>query len=669
MSEQVGLRPGIPALGGVRFRILNYISRANDDLAELMKSRTFSVACMLVLTISSYFTTYWGLEKYTDITLVAVLASLGVQLTMLYSAVRLSALGGDDRSDGEEPWLYTIYFVAMIVSCFFSFASFHDMIEPANRRASDADIVIQAEWGKLYSTIRSAASSELITDTAEPYSNWASNMSRLLSQAQTLYNEVTAATKAKEAELNQIQSKQNEDGYVRRMTQLAGSKRSIDDRVNALKDSMDSMYAEYLAVKAKHETEIKFGGSPTNAGTITKAGNGDVAKRLEIEFRRKYAEYLNIKSSYDAELSKQEKINKELSSIESSISSNSDRNKNDEMRARVSELSVKINRLDELIKDVSAPPSKTSFSESELKGVYDSIMAWGNRCVQVKEAMSRVMVGVADAKILYVRRDSGDGLGEPDCAPPRTQKNDAIQGVSNLNDFIMNCAPDQVNTVMSSNRDERVNISDVLRGDSGAAYYVGFNNMKKKLQGCMSKTPQVSNRDAQQRVQEKIDDFNALLLKYNPTAHPFTRAIAAFERRDKPAMFAAVLAATIDGLILLIGLAARRKKNGNDVFQLEDDAQRDLNDRNQNIENLCHRHAEDLRKVALALGVGQSTEFDQATPRTVYKVSLDDPTLTDTWPCIGWMLKYKFLDIKDGHVVASQEMFARINELSDRYGV
>lgn len=84
-------------------------------------------------------------------------------------------------------------------------------------------------------------------------------------------------------------------------------------------------------------------------------------------------------------------------------------------------------------------------------------------------------------------------------------------------------------------------------------YQVDYAQIRDKVQSCLG----IIKIQDDQSVIEAQKEITDLLSAYNPEAHSFTRTVSAFERNDRKAIIALIIAISIDLLIILFGLAKR----------------------------------------------------------------------------------------------------------------
>lgn len=87
-------------------------------------------------------------------------------------------------------------------------------------------------------------------------------------------------------------------------------------------------------------------------------------------------------------------------------------------------------------------------------------------------------------------------------------------------------------------------------------YRVDYEGIREHVQKCLGI---INLQDGNSLVGAQTE-ITQLLAAYNPEAHSFTRTVSAFERSDRKAYIALIIAFAIDALILIFGLAGRNNK-------------------------------------------------------------------------------------------------------------
>lgn len=147
----------------------------------------FPSLAIVALSIASFFTTFQGFLNYAKFP-VALFASLGVQVLLAFVAASIGLMRwfGTTRT----LVLLIVYAGAMAVSSFFSFATFHRVIESEERLAEEADTFIRSEWTSVYTGVIQKVTGEfgerlarLRADGNDPYANWLEDYSQLGTEA------------------------------------------------------------------------------------------------------------------------------------------------------------------------------------------------------------------------------------------------------------------------------------------------------------------------------------------------------------------------------------------------------------------------------------------------------------------------------------------------------
>lgn len=551
-------------------RFLEKILNFNELLNFAASRRPFAVLAMVVLSVSSLVTTFLGFAEYTEFRLVSVCASLGIQLLMLYAAVQIAALPSFNTS--KALFLSLLFFVAMGISSFFSFAAFHDGIESEERRAEEGDTLLRSEWTRLYNGVREQIVREfdlrigaLAAGGADPYSQWRDELQEIVTLGTGFYATMLPLLNDRLADAEATQRRGQQDVNERRSEyeRLDDSVARVQSRVRSIELEKAQLEAEIQALQEQYDNEVESGGTPLGEDRRSIPGEGPIARglrddRRDAEFRlRRVQQDLNlVQREFDTLSAQRQDELDRLRTSEEVIASGSQG-----PVQRFGAAVVLVQQFQRTIEGVKLPPdsisSRNAEAVSELGRVLRSSVGL---CGTAKQQFNAALVAVSNAGISQQVIDSGRISNNSCDVHPAFANGETIANyISSFEQFIEQCNPIKLEQV------ETVNVG----GASGLAprqvYEENYRNLRDYFQRCLGLAPGFRSAPA---LESLMDGFRNLLLTYNPQAHPFTRAVAAFDRNDLPAILALVIALSIDGVILICGLALRDPlRNYDDISQ------------------------------------------------------------------------------------------------------
>ena len=559
-------------------KLLSRIVNFNRNVNFTAKEDDFPILGILFLTIASWVTTFMGMWEYTDLGIIAFLGSSGLQLLMLYSAVRFAHLAR--KQDMKGVLLLVLFFSAMSVSSFFSFAAFHQVIEPPERRAAEADTLIRSEWSRLFNKIKIQVVGEFnrrLNDgsrgNGRSYEEWARSVETLRTESDKFKTTSLALVTDR---LNTINNNPTVALTNSRKEQVATllNRRSELERAIATQERKNATdRANLEALQKKAQNELEKGGEPLENGKFSKPGKGKLyearlydAQMAERRYSEQEASTAALRAEFDAVNQQIERLNKEQRAVGGQ----------EDYGRQLSLLTTARTQLDDFRNRVAAlktPPG--SLAGSTADSLTEAATAISNATAQCRELKADYVAVKSALRAADLMIGDEPGISGAMCdQEPRFADGMTIpQHIASFTSFLGNCGPIKSTQPVSVEKPAAGAFPRSLDGRyesvGDRAYATQFQALQDRIQGCLNDAPNISSSAATQDI---VDDFRAMMQKYNPQAHPFTRAIAAFERRDPSALFAAFIAMVIDGLIFMAGLAMQKQQGpGNPVSLVETD--------------------------------------------------------------------------------------------------
>ena len=586
----------------VRNQGLSRLIRLNKDLHHVAKQNSFPIIAVIVLTLASWATTYFGLSIYTGYRVIAFLAASGVQILMFYASIHFADL--EDKLSEKGISILVLFFSAMSISAFFSFAAFHQAVEPPSRRLEEADTLFRTEWTRLYSNVRIQVEKELSErldargqSGMPPYQVWRENVEILRGVARSYHSDAEAELGGREDMVKRKNEANNIDTSRTQLRENSRKREALLKEEDQLRREINDKTADHQHFLDLWKKEIDVGGTGTDAtGRPTKPGKGDISDG-----------HLRNAQNLDRELDElKRKLNKakaELKSIDDVMlrlngnlaATEGPGNVADQIR-EIDSLRHQLDDFKRLVDELGQPPAVLSAaSADEFSRIAHVIDTTAQKCTAVKASFETLSLLLQQSKV-SVRNNPDEKIRGNTCGnPPSFADGKTIkEHIDSFQKFLTQCGPGQIpkTEIRDISQEENVltNLADLMRSsDIDPAYVKQYRNLQVYFNKCLVEAPFIASNDANIEI---ISNFHSLLLKYNPAAHEFTRAVAAFQRGDLPAQFAACIAVLIDLLILIAGIAMRKPVASNRYtfvtnaeIALEHDRERFLEDN----EDLVHR--------------------------------------------------------------------------------
>jgi hypothetical protein len=559
---------------------IDHLTKNTVDIWNKLSIRIIPLLGIIFLTIASGFTTYLGIENYTSLVIIGMFATLGVQAFMLYASVRIGILAS--LQDTKFWYLLVLYCVAMLISSFFSFANFHSQIETEERRAFEAEAVIRDKWAELYDKVIEQTSNEfdaklnLAADPQEAFSTWLAEYERIqgishifvnryLAEAQRNIIDLEGATGTTELEKTRLN--QNFYSTLDKLETL--SAKLADARL-----TQAGIDAEITTLAEQIERELIQGGSVQIDGTVSPPGDGPIYKSLKLRLAKLTEDAENQKTLIRTLENEENILQRNRDQIQRSLDSLR-QSKNTETNQRLIDLKVLADALQQVRNSASRMPdidaSMEMTSVTVVKQQLPKLQRAANACSDVQASL-RVAMNELE-KSGQSPADESRGLLEVSCDTLPVLGAGSIEAglISNFSKFESKCNPAQLPVTETKsyekpkNNSDQTNISNILsvfQSETEEAkkfynqqYEKNYAILRKATITCMAEIPPSESLGARREINSTFQRF---LIDNNPKAHPFTRAIAAFERGDQSAYLAAFIALAIDAMILVCCLAMRR---------------------------------------------------------------------------------------------------------------
>lgn len=647
----------------------------NHQLNNIAKQDTFTSIGILSLSTASLITTYIGMSYYTDIWIISMLASSGIQLLMLYAAVRFSTL--NDRSDTKAIFLLILFFSSMSVSSFFSFAAFHEVMEPPKRRLEEADTLMRNEWTNVYSIMRSQSLGEFGQRMKEdnggesgrfPY--WVKKVSELRADIESYHSITASAVTADKASLMR-EPRYNEMVIVKNRQDDAAKRRdSLKQQITSMEIQIAELEQKAREAKSKYDTELANGGTALPGGRVTKPGSGPVSDKLKTDWAAAQAVLQEKKQEF-------ENYGKQVTAAETDIISEGSRlNAMSDVKqlvARQSALDTAQKQLDTLNGMPIPPVSVTAAATGDgLMALQHEIEKTTSACLQIQSQFNATAASIRPLDLKYAAgsqsiSDLERKIRSNTCSTSPIYSTGASipQHIARIQGFIENCGPEGIPSVQSNALPAANAAARPPLGDDNAVQLERYATNFRALQGffnrCLADAPTLENTDALKGVRES---FSQLLLYYNPQAHQFTRALSAFKRGDPTAWFAALVAVLIDFLIFLTGLAMHHSSpRGNDgLFSSLAHEQKA-----KEITAFIEDHPVPPAKICDAISQARKETIEvDGILRRVFVIALDSDEFITMRPELDQMNNFGMIKIIDNNITVSDDQSRFIHEIIGR---
>lgn len=537
-------------------------------------SRTIIGTITLVaLTLASAITTFNGMWEYTELWFVSLMTTIGVQLIMLHTAGKIIAL--EEIHSDRFMTLTLIYLMAMIVSSFFSFAAFYETIESDERLRSQSNLVLRTQWGNVYSEIIDTNKLELFGSYRKSggLENWNSEYQKFVANVRRYIKDIQGVYDSRYFNINEslkIRSKRQNNKFslleeieedINRLESKSSRNSGLIAQQNSLVESLQKRF----------ETERDEGGTPREDDTISPRGYGPIARSIELELK-------TAEQDLDLLKAEQAKVNAELSEL---------KNRQKELSDDLSNVAISSEELQflsiqgilepyEKLKDIAQKlPTENQHDVNDFQSLNQKLLDHSrkvNLCIEVKALTSSVDLAVSKITNSGLPRviDYNIQSNICDISPNTGGLNDFAVTVSKLGKFESKCAPEKLPAEVASFEDlneprESLSSEGKKITIEQKNYLEDFNKLKMHLIECMKYPPRARDNEQSAKI---LNDFTFLLLAYDPTAHPFTRAVEAFKRGELTAYIAAIIALIIDLLIYTFSLTLRNlpvvSNNGED---------------------------------------------------------------------------------------------------------
>lgn len=658
----------------------------NHNINYLASKDNFTSAGIVGLSIASWVTTFLGMLSYTDLWIIAFLASLGFQFLMLFSAVRYASLL--DRTTMKAQALLLLFFAAMSVSSFFSFAAFHQVMEPPERRLEEADALLRNEWTDVYTYIRRQALGEFgekvnrgSADGTSEYQKWVDSVAEMKASSVRYVTEMRQALSKKQADLSA-----SPDAI--RFAQLEEQRKGIEARrseldigLGPLERSVRDAQRREVEVRAKLEQELGEGGTVLADGTITRPGEGPISRRLRADLARIRSELTPLERELDVRRSDIERVNNELRDKAGTIAAFANESELARQLTVANTAREQVDGLEVTVSGLRIPaPVVGAGNAQALMDTADVIKQTTVLCQTIRAQYDSTAAAVAAAGVTLVggpggARSNGGAVGGNRCdvAPIYGSGITIPDHVEQMRPFLLNCEPNKLESrdvVLA--RDESkgtrqqvnpyLNFSEAGLTAAERDYARYFRYLQGQFNSCLAVAPEIGSGEALKQIRER---FATLTQEYNPRAHPFTRAVSAFSRGDLTATFAATVAVLIDLLIFIAGLAMQRDRtNGRDVAgEAEKERQAEIN-------AFIIQHREAAERVCDAIQYAElAPEVVDGEMREVHVLSLDSPGFETIRPELRLMNNLGLLNIEGDRVLIMRDKAEYLFDLVGRgYG-
>lgn len=562
--------------------IKKLFSTAYKDLRnkDFFSRTIIGTITLIALTLASAITTFNGMWEYTELWFVSLMTTIGVQLIMLHTAGKIIAL---EEIHSDRFWTLTlIYLMAMIVSSFFSFAAFYETIESDERLRSQSNLVLRTQWGNVYSEIIDTNKLDLLGSyySSNGLAKWNDDYAGLKTNAERYWEDVKSIYETLHKDVDDSIELKNKD----REEKVKILSR-IDKRINELENEISTNSGDVArfssmveSISSDFSREKDTGGTVREDGSITPAGYGTEAKKIERELKRAERQL----DSYRAD---QAEFEAELNSL---------KNRRASILGEVEENEIGLEEKNAIsIKNILSPheklkvgiqklPQNNQISVNDFQSLNQALINHREKvelCSEIKVLVSALDSAIANTGDKGLPRADPYGILNNQCdVSPMTDGTTDFLGVpEQLKKFEQECAPEKIPEGKPSYEDIATQEQKFVVGGKQITaeqknYLEDFNALKAHLIQCMKYPPRAKNNAQSAKI---LNDFTSLLLAYDPTAHPFTRAVEAFNRGELTAYIAAIIALIIDLLIYtfsltLRGLPSVSNNEGNQKYEYYD---------------------------------------------------------------------------------------------------
>jgi hypothetical protein len=620
---------------------------------------------ILALSVASFVTTLLGMNHYTDKAAVAFFGTLGIQVLMIFASGGIGQLPNFRTS--KFWWLATAFAIAMSISSFFSFAAFYEAIETEDRRVSESDTLIRNEWTRVFNDVRVQATYEFAARVAglrssgnDPFQRWRSSYEKVLAQGERFVREFEPVVEGRLRRRNPTE--RSSDLAANLDTQLRDAQRDLDVRLrdqDSAREKVAILKVEVASADKLHKDEIETGGTKTGDRTVTPAGDGPVARKYLEELRLKQAELRTAELKLVEAEVRVQTMQQRVQRLEEDRLNLLGTDRETELLAKLEGAQSSLKVLTETLR--AFRPVTTTLDANSVDQIINTgqqISDATSSCITAKEHF-RSAAAALDAANISVGSIASFGILDAGCdtAPRFGDGGTVTDHVASLANFLRDCPPNSVPASASAQA-----------GPAGSAssaetlYQQNFTALANYLRTCLAKSPVIRSTEALETI---MGNFQRLLLTYNPKAHPFTRAIAAFQRRDYTAYLAAGIAFAIDFMILVCGLAMRRAEDDEEMLPEDmDDSEAQFE---QEVEDflVINRNLLRLLIVAMAEVTGDvdgtvETAYECAFPRQDLEVRRND---------LAVMHDMGLLTLHPGGIAMRRDQYERLRRFAVDFGL